>query len=105
MAHAEWGLKGMVSVWRGREDEASGAREPQLSVRSYSPARPKLGEASPPSDDQEDPVRPPQPAFAPGRAGEGGRPLIDRHGTVSRYHGRLLYYISLGHPHKPLGGR
>lgn len=73
MANAEWGLKGMVSVWRGREDEASGAREPQFSVRSDSPARPKLGEASPPSDDQEDPARQPHPAFAPGRAGEGGK--------------------------------
>lgn len=30
--------------------------EPQLAVRSYSPARPKLGEASPHSDDQGDPV-------------------------------------------------
>lgn len=37
--------------------------------------------------------------------GRGGRPLIDRHGTVTGYHGYLLYYISLGHPHKPLGGR
>lgn len=59
MANAEWGLKGMVSVWRGQEDEVSWAMEPQLSVRSYFPARPKLGEASPPSDDQEDPVRQP----------------------------------------------
>lgn len=104
MANAEWGLKGMVSVWRGQEDEASGAREPQLSVRSCSPARPKLREASPPSDEQEDPARQPQP-LPLAEQGRGGRPLIDRHGTVSRYHGHLLYSISLGHPHKPLGGR
>lgn len=48
MANAEWGLKGMVSVWRGQEDEASGAREPSFLL-GHAPQRGPSWEKPPPT--------------------------------------------------------